>query len=112
MTVKRALIIDNDISNLKAFTYLLQPHSNFFKVLTAAESEKAVDILNQEKIDLVIATMESVEMEGLAFFSDIREKNPKIQVILIADDDNMFKRAENETRGIAHVFKKPVDITI
>ena len=75
------LCVDDEPSILSALRRLFR--SNGFQVLVAESGQQGLDILAQEKVDLVISDMRMPEMDGVAFLEQVRQRKPDILRLLL-----------------------------
>lgn len=94
------LYVDDEESNLRIFKDTFRRKFNIF---TATNAQKGIEILNNEKIDLVLSDQRMPEMTGVEFLKYSLEKYPEPNRILITgySDFEAIEGAINE----AHVFQ-------
>jgi response regulator RpfG family c-di-GMP phosphodiesterase len=96
---------ENILSSLKR-GFLFSP----FEVLTANNPKQALELLAQERIDVVISDFRMPEMDGMQFLKSVKEKFPSVVRIIISGyiDRNILIRSL--TNGWASTFfTKPWD---
>ena len=81
-TMSQILIIDDDQSVRSAMSDVLSHHSYY--VFTAENGKKAVDIIAQENIALVLLDIYMPEKDGIETIADIRKKYPHLPVIAMS----------------------------
>ena len=54
-----------------------------WSIAVAENGEKALEILKNRKVDLILSDIKMPEMDGLALAARVRETNPKIPVVLM-----------------------------
>lgn len=109
MTQTIALIDDQDFT-LKMLEGFLEKKG--FKVITASNGKEGLDILNSNKVDLIICDRVMPEMSGFEMLEIIREQksiNDDTPFIFIsALDDRRDKQAVSHLRPAAYI-EKPVN---
>ena len=75
------LTVDDDLNVLEVIEARLS--ANGFRVLKATGAEKALHILKNDHIDLMISDMKMPGMGGLDLFSEVREFRPDLPVIFL-----------------------------
>jgi two-component system cell cycle sensor histidine kinase/response regulator CckA len=101
------LIVEDDA----AFAYAAQRHleGQGYKVISAGGSIEALEIFEKQAIDLIITDIVLLKGEphGLSLARTIRNKRPKIPVILVTAYPELLKD-EPGLPGL--VFNKPVEL--
>lgn len=89
MSKKKILIVDDeqDIRNIVSI-YL---ENNDFETVQAGSGYKALEIINNEKIDLAILDVMMPDMDGITLCIKIREKTNMPVIMLSAKDQDMDK---------------------
>lgn len=68
---KRILVVDDDEMNLKRTKVIL---SKCYGVLLAESGEEALQILEKEKVDLVLLDIDMPKMNGIETFEHIKNR--------------------------------------
>jgi adenylate cyclase len=103
------LLVDDEemvTTALKAFLELETP----YRVLTQTSGARALEVVNGQRVDVVVADFMMPEMDGVEFLRRVRERRPHVTRILLtgyADIDNAI-RAINEA-GLYQYLQKPWD---
>ncbi|MDD3013017.1 MAG: response regulator [Candidatus Gastranaerophilales bacterium] len=99
------LVVDDEENNLQLFMRTFRKKYNAFAVKTGSE---ALDILKNNKIDLIISDQRMPEMEGVEFLRQSMEISPNSVRILITGyaDANAIINAINTVK-IHRYIKKP-----
>ncbi len=101
------LYVDDEVSNLNVFKNTFRRDYNIF----IAESAKiGMEILDREKIDLILTDQRMPEMTGVEFLKNIIYKHPEPNRILITafTDFSALKDAVNDAK-IFQYIQKPWD---
>lgn len=104
---KKILIIDDEKSICTFLTLALEDE---YEVFTAQSSKNAYEILEKEKISLVILDLLLGEESGLTVLKDIKEKNAEIAVIMMTAYGDIKTSVEAIKQGAFHYLSKPLDL--
>lgn len=104
---KKILIIDDEKSICTFLTLALEDE---YEVFTAQSSKNAYEILEKEKISLVILDLLLGEESGLTVLKDIKEKNAEISVIMMTAYGDIKTSVEAIKQGAFHYLSKPLDL--
>ncbi|MBN1953174.1 MAG: hybrid sensor histidine kinase/response regulator [Bacteroidales bacterium] len=101
------LYVDDEVSNLNVFKNTFRRDYNIF---IAESARDGLEILDREKIDLVLTDQRMPEMTGVDFLKSVMVKHPGPSRILITayTDFNALKDAVNEAK-IFQYIQKPWD---
>lgn len=102
------LIVDDEINILRSLHRLLKPYE--VKIMLASSSEKALDIIKRNDIDLVISDQRMPTTTGIELLKKIKEISPSTLRILMSaySDVDVLIEAINES-NICHYIPKPWD---
>ena len=105
----RILIVDDDDMNLKMAEFILKKDMKDIELLLADSGMKAIDILQREKVDLVLLDFQMPVMNGLKTLEIIRKREDlkDVRVIFLtaaSDRDTVMKAG---LMGVADYIKKP-----
>ena len=78
-----------------------------FKVFTANSPRKAFEILDNEKIDILISDIMLPEMNGLEVLKNVKNEYPEIEVIMISGHGDMDTVIEATRNGAVDYIRKP-----
>ncbi len=103
------LVVDDDDMNLKMAEFILKKDMKDIAVLLADSGMKAIDILQREKVDLVLLDFQMPVMNGLKTLELIRKREdlkdiPVIFLTASSDRDTVIKAG---MMGVADYIKKP-----
>lgn len=109
MTIQRILVVDDDAFVLARVGDALRAEGYF--VVAAPSAARALDLVKQQRFDLVISDIEMPRLDGLEFCDNLRS-NPRTASIpflfLTALDTEDNRRVAAEL-GVRHVLGKPVE---
>jgi DNA-binding NtrC family response regulator len=79
-----------------------------YKILTASSGDKALEILENEEVHVIIADYKMPSMSGLELLSKVRERHPNIVRILLTGSGCTETILSAMSRGeILHLLSKP-----
>lgn len=104
---KNILIVDDEKS---ICTFLALALEDEYVVFTAESPEQAYDILEKEKISLVILDLMLGEASGMDVLREIKTKDADIAVIMMTAYGDIKTSVEAIKQGAFHYLSKPVDI--
>ena len=104
---KKILIIDDEKS---ICTFLSLALEDKYEVFTAESSERAYEILEKEKISIVVLDLLLGEESGLSVLKEIKERNPEIVVIMMTAYGDIKTSVEAIKQGAFHYLSKPLDL--
>jgi signal transduction histidine kinase len=102
------LLVDDEPDSLEPMRLMLE---NNYRVLTALNGSQALDILEREAVDLLVADQRMPGMTGVELLARVREQRPDIvRLILTAYTDfDAMLQAINEGRVYRYIIK-PWDV--
>ncbi len=104
--MKRILVVDDNNMNCVVVRHALK---TLYEVFVANSGQKALEMLQQEKVDLILMDIEMPQMDGREAVAKIRE-NPawaKIPVIFLTADTDAETEAECLKAGADDFITKP-----
>ena len=109
MSGRSILIVDDNPSNLKLFTFLLALPG--YVVTTAANAEQALDVLGRLVPNLIIMDLQLPDVDGLTLTRQLKA-DPRMQgVPIVAVTASAMKGDEEKARaaGVDGYMSKPVE---
>ena len=100
------LIIDDEARLLQEIQEFLNNKSKY-KTFTALKPTAAFNILEKQKIDLVILDIKLPEMSGLEVLKIIKKEYEEIEVIMVSGHGDMATVIEAMRNGAVDYFAKP-----
>lgn len=101
------LIVDDDDLVLKTLNVLVS--SLGYKCLLASDGVEAVEVLSNTSCDLILSDVLMPNMDGLELLEYVREKFPKIGVIIATGFSERATYADVIKAGAIDFIKKPID---
>ncbi len=103
----RVLIVDDEINAIKVLSAIISDAG--YKVITSLNVEKAIKIIPQKDIDVVITDLKMPGKDGMQLFEYIAENHPDIPVIFLTAYGTVESAVYAMTRGAFYYFIKPPD---
>lgn len=99
------VVEDNDFVRMQIVRYL---NETGVEVVEASDGTEAMDVMNQQSIDLAIVDVRMEPVDGFGFIRAIRGKDIDTPVILVTGDSNPDLLEQARTWNVAAVLMKPV----
>ena len=110
MTLKRILLVDDDKSVLTVLKNSLKKLDTPCRIVTATNGFEALDALQQEPFDVVVADFNMPEMDGLELIEAIRYARPEARIIMITAYGTPYLETKVEQLHAYRYLTKPLDI--
>lgn len=104
---KRVLIIDDEKNICSSLTYALEDQ---FAVFSATNPTKGLEIINSEKIDLVLLDLRIGKANGLEVLEEIKRINKQIVVIMMTAYGTIKSTVDAIKNGAFTYLTKPLNI--
>jgi len=103
----RILIVDDNesIRNLMK-TYLLQ---DGYQVLTASDGIEALEVMDKEQVDLMIADIMMPNMDGYTLTKDLRDANYNLPILMVTAKESFEDKKKGFIVGTDDYMVKPID---
>src|SRR3990170_6671733 len=105
--MRTILVVDDELSILESFRMILKEN---YRVLTALDGVKALEILRNECVNLVILDIMLPGMSGLEVLSEIRKIDNDVEVIMVTAVKAVKTAIEAMKLGAADYIIKPFDV--
>ncbi|MCR5030005.1 MAG: response regulator [Selenomonadaceae bacterium] len=107
--MQKILVVDDDDMNLKMAEFILKKDMKDIEVILADSGMKCIDLLQREKVDLVLLDFQMPMMNGLKTLEIIRKREdmkdiPVIFLTASSDRDTVVKAG---MMGVQGYIKKP-----
>jgi DNA-binding NtrC family response regulator len=96
---------DPDIRNILA----LFLGEKGFQVKVAESGDRALAMLHEEPMDLILSDVRMPGMSGLDLLRDVKERDPEIQLVLMSAYSNVRDAVQAIQLGAADYVEKPID---
>ncbi len=101
------LVVEDDNNSRRLTADVLE--ENGYVAVTACNGEKALEIMDNKHIDLVIADIMMPVMDGYAFTKMLRENGISIPIIMVTAKESISDKKQAFTIGADDYMVKPVD---
>lgn len=101
------LIVDDDKHTRLLFEAVLRAEG--YSVLTAADGEEALGIMDKKHVDLVILDIMMPRMDGYKFTETLREANSDLPILMVSAKQLPEDRRHGFIVGTDDYITKPVD---
>src|SRR5688572_6330245 len=102
----KILIIDDEKDLCLVLNRFLSKHG--YQVIEANKGRKAIELLSDEKPDLILCDFKLEDMDGTSVLKAIKEINPDIPVIIITGYSNIKTAVEVMRLGAIDYITKPL----
>jgi len=105
---KKILVADDEKHIVQIVQFNLEKKGNY-EVIVAYDGEMALELIKQEKPDLVISDIMMPKMTGFELFEALRNddeiKDTPFIILTAKGQDSYFE--EGQEKGILHILTKP-----
>jgi DNA-binding NtrC family response regulator len=105
---KKILILDDEQEYIVSLQKFL--HEFNYAVCVTALSNQALDVIKEDKPDLVLFDYRLPDMNGDSFLKKAKELNPSASYILITAWNDPVVLERFQKMGVTDVILKPVDL--
>ncbi len=104
----KILFVDDEENIISAIKRMMHPMKNKWDVFFATDGNKALEILNKEKIDVIISDIRMPGLNGTQLLTKVKEKYPEVIRITLSgySDENL---ALKNTRIVHQSLIKPTN---
>lgn len=108
MRNEKILIVDDskEIRNILS-TFLKEEG---FKVYTAENGKKALDLIKEKIIDLIITDIRMPEMDGYQLTKKVKEERPRIGIIIMTAYTSIYTEGDIRKIGADDYISKPFEL--
>jgi len=103
---KNILVVDDEIMNIKMVKHILKDEPDF-QVFGARSKEETFQVLEEQKIHLILLDLKMPDVDGFELYQMIREKY-RIPVVLVTADKCMETIQKISELGIDDYLTKPL----
>jgi len=109
MTTKRILVVDDNATNLKLFTYLLCSPAH--DVRTATDAREALEVVASFRPDLILMDIQLPDIDGLELTRQLRESPLTRDTTIVAVTAYAMKGDAERARaaGVDGYISKPIE---
>lgn len=102
------LVVEDDLKLNKLFSTVLE--INGYHVFSAQDGDKALKILDQEHIDLIISDIMMPNMDGYELTKNLREANYTLPILMVTAKSDFQDKALGFKMGTDDYMVKPIDV--
>lgn len=104
----KVLVVEDDIKLNKLFMAVLS--RNGYSVFSAGDGDEALDILDENYIDLIISDVMMPNIDGYELTASLREAGYNMPILMITVKDSFSDKEKGFRAGIDDYMVKPVDV--
>lgn len=104
------LIVDDDSSFRGTLVVMLREAG--IRCMTAASGEEALKVVEEQKVDAIIADLEMPGMSGLELLNRVRQQHPHIVFLMATGVDDLRIGVQAMKRGADDYLVKPLDLDV
>ena len=104
----KILIIDDETSVRELFTGVFTDED--YEVIATEDGNLALEILEQDNIDVIFLDLKLFGMNGIDLCRQIREMKPMSMIFAITGWASLFEIEECREAGFDDYFEKPLDM--
>ncbi|UCE77697.1 MAG: response regulator [Gammaproteobacteria bacterium] len=105
---EKILLVDDEADFLEALSERMRARG--MDVVTSASAREALETVEKGAFDAVVLDLMMPGMDGLEALRILKQKDPKLQVILLTGHATVEKGVEAIKRGAMDLLEKPADI--
>ncbi len=107
---KRVLVVDDEDDLTWSISKHLAKDKKKYELICVNSGRKALDVLSQLPVDLVISDIRMPEISGLELLTKIRDSFPNTKVIIMTAFGSSEIQTEANKRGCLKYIEKPFEI--
>ncbi len=107
---EKILLVDDEEEFLEIMSERLAARG--MDVSTANFADEAFQLIEAQNFDAVIMDFQMPEMDGMEALKAIKEKKPRLQIILLTGYATAEKTDEAKKMGASDLLEKPADIDV
>ncbi len=107
-TKPTVLVIDDEAGPRDALRFILRP---FFNVQSAESAQAAIEVLNNQPVDLITLDQKLPDRQGLDLLQEIKHDHADVEVIIITGYGSLKSAMEGIRHGAAGYLLKPFNVT-
>ena len=109
--LKKVLIVDDEETLTWSMAKSLAKDRDKYEVIIANNGTEALNLLNRNKIDLVISDIRMPDINGLDLLVRIKKEHPRTKVIIMTAYGSSDVQREANRRGSIFYVEKPFEIS-
>ena len=105
----KVLIVDDDQIFLHSLDEGLQKYMGQFEVMTVSNGDEALNVLDTERISVLITDLDMPKMDGLELLSHMRKNRSQVPCVLMMEPESPGIENETDRKNIFRTLTKPFD---
>lgn len=105
---KYTLLLVDDDDNMRELTAAIFRMKGF-KIFSAHNAPSALEILKNQRVDLVLSDIRMPGGDGISLLETIRRESPDTPIVILVTGFSDFTEKQCLERGAKKVFSKPFD---
>ncbi len=110
--MKKVLIVDDEELFLVSLTEGLSAYADEFSVWTAMNGKRALEIINQHSVDLVVTDLKMPVMDGFQLLAQLVSSHPQVPVIVMTAFGTPDLEERIKEFDAFGYFEKPIDFQL
>jgi len=102
----RFLVVDDHLIVLDGLRRLVETQSDWHVIATCTSARKALEILAEEPVDVILLDLKMPDMSGLEFVHHALSRHPQLMIIVLTADINDEELAEALRDGVRGIVLK------
>ena len=107
MSAQRVLVVDDEANMRRVLEIMLSRRG--YRTLSAEDGQRALDLLQQETVDLVISDLRMPGMNGIELLRRLRETGNEVPLIMITAQGSIESAVEAMRLGACDYLLRPFD---
>lgn len=107
---KKILLVDDDVRAREMFYNLFSRKG--YKVFSAAAAQEGIELIRQERPDLVLMDIKMPKMDGIQALKNIREVGIKTRIVMLTGVEDIEAERQARLHGASGFLRKALDIDI
>ena len=104
------LLVDDDFNEREGVRFLIEREAFPLRILEASNGKRALDIIREEKVDILFTDVKMPYMDGLELSTVIHKEFPEIKIIIFsAYGEFEYAKRAMEAKAVNYLLK-PIDI--
>jgi len=109
MSIANVLLVDDEVSFVETFSERLELRD--FETSKAFSGEEALQVLERNNnIEVVILDVKMPGMDGIETLTEIKRKNPLVEVMMLSGHADVASAIEGMKHGAFDYLMKPVEM--
>ena len=110
--ISKVLVVDDDQSLCRLMEKELEPYAGIFAVITVVDGQKALSILAEQEISLVLCDLRMPGIDGFELINRILKQYPHIPVMAMTAHDRPKTREVVMKSGAVDYVTKPAESAV